>query len=40
VGSLKLGYLPRMVGDAELALMKQIKSVFDPSGILNPGKAL
>lgn len=25
---------------AEIALMKELKAVFDPSGILNPGKVL
>jgi glycolate oxidase len=40
VGSLKRAYLSRMVGPAELSLMQQIKGVFDPNGILNPGKAL
>jgi FAD/FMN-containing dehydrogenase len=25
-------------GVAEIALMKQIKAVFDPNGIMNPGK--
>jgi FAD/FMN-containing dehydrogenase len=26
--------------EIELALMKSIKGVFDPNGILNPGKVL
>jgi D-lactate dehydrogenase len=28
------------LGPAELSLMKGIKGVFDPQGLLNPGKAL
>jgi FAD/FMN-containing dehydrogenase len=40
VGSLKPAYLPSMVGEIELSLMRRIKGVFDPHGILNPGKAL
>lgn len=38
VGSLKRGWIEAMVGKRELALMRGIKGVFDPLGILNPGK--
>jgi glycolate oxidase len=38
VGLSKRPYLPKEVGGVEQQLMKQIKQVFDPRGILNPGK--
>ena len=38
VGLSKKPYLSKEIGRVEQALMKQIKSVFDPKGILNPGK--
>ncbi len=38
IGLTKRDYLDREAGPAELALMKKIKGVFDPTGILNPGK--
>ncbi|MGH1345650.1 MAG: FAD-binding oxidoreductase [Nannocystales bacterium] len=38
VGLLKRAHLGRMVGSRELTLMRGIKEVFDPKGILNPGK--
>jgi glycolate oxidase subunit GlcD len=38
VGSLKQRYVGEMVGTAEQALMRGIKGVFDPRGILNPGR--
>jgi FAD/FMN-containing dehydrogenase len=38
VGLLKKDYLQYGRGVAEIALMKQIKAVFDPNGIMNPGK--
>jgi glycolate oxidase len=40
VGLLKLPYLPLAVGSLEIELMQGIKKVFDPKGILNPGKKL
>jgi glycolate oxidase len=40
VGSLKRDYMTAMVGEAERALMQRIKRAFDPSGIMNPGKAI
>jgi len=38
VGMLKKDYLPYSRSQEEIALMKQIKQVFDPQGIMNPGK--
>ena len=38
VGLLKKSYLQYSRSKKEIALMKQIKSVFDPDHILNPGK--
>ncbi len=38
VGLLKKDFLGYSRSTAEIAFMKQIKSVFDPSGIMNPGK--
>jgi FAD/FMN-containing dehydrogenase len=40
VGLLKKPYLRYSRSDAEIALMRQIKQVFDPAGIMNPGKIL
>jgi D-lactate dehydrogenase len=38
VGREKRAYVGREIDAPTMALMKQIKQVFDPSGILNPGK--
>ena len=38
IGITKAPYLSKEIGKTEIALMKQIKAVFDPKGILNPGK--
>jgi len=38
VGISKRPYISKEIGPIALDLMKQIKSVFDPNGILNPGK--
>ncbi len=40
VGVLKRPYLARFLPERSLALMRGIKHVFDPLGILNPGKVL
>ncbi|WP_233358678.1 FAD-binding oxidoreductase [Thermomonospora amylolytica] len=39
VGTLKTPYLDAQLGQAERELMAGIKAVFDPKGILNPGRA-
>jgi glycolate oxidase len=38
VGLAKKKFLPAAIGDASLALLKQLKRSLDPDGILNPGK--
>lgn len=40
IGHAKRCYLKESLGDVQLALMNGIKSVFDPKGILNPGKII
>ncbi len=40
IGWVQKDYLPLALSDVELELMRQIKNVFDPKGILNPGKLL
>lgn len=38
VGAAKLPYLRDRLGDDQMALLRRIKTAFDPAGILNPGK--
>jgi glycolate oxidase len=38
VGITKAPYLSKEIGPSEQTLMKQIKQLFDPNGVLNPGK--
>ena len=38
IGHAKKEYLRQSVGERQMALMRGIKAVFDPNGILNPGK--
>ncbi|MCW2780345.1 MAG: FAD-binding oxidoreductase [Marmoricola sp.] len=38
IGSLKSAYLSQQVGEFEHSLMAGIKAVFDPHGVLNPGR--
>jgi FAD/FMN-containing dehydrogenase len=40
IGSLKRDFLHYSRSPQELALMRAIKQVMDPNGILNPGKVL
>ncbi|RAK26312.1 glycolate oxidase [Actinoplanes lutulentus] len=40
VGVLKRTWLAQELGEAQHDLQRQIKAVFDPLGILNPGKAI
>jgi len=38
VGMTKAPYVGKEIGSVELNLMKEIKAIFDPKGVLNPGK--
>ncbi len=38
IGFVQRNYLPIAFSEAEIELMRRIKSVFDPNGILNPDK--
>ena len=38
IGLVKRPYLGCTRSDAEIAAMRAIKAVFDPAGIMNPGK--
>ncbi|MFM7618355.1 MAG: FAD-binding oxidoreductase, partial [Bacteroidota bacterium] len=38
IGFVQKEYMPIAFNEIQLNLMKQIKQVFDPNGILNPGK--
>ncbi|MEM4023371.1 FAD-linked oxidase C-terminal domain-containing protein, partial [Pyrobaculum sp.] len=38
VGYMKKKLLPKMYRREEIELMKAIKAVFDPKGLMNPGK--
>ncbi|GAA0714174.1 FAD-binding oxidoreductase [Dokdonella soli] len=40
IGIVKRDFMPRALDANALALMRRIKSEFDPDGILNPGKLL
>ena len=40
IGHAKKRYLKQSVGEVQMELMQGIKRVFDPNGILNPGKVV
>ncbi|MEA4898597.1 MAG: FAD-binding oxidoreductase [Eubacteriales bacterium] len=40
IGHAKRDYLRQSVGERQMALMRGIKTAFDPKGILNPGKVI
>jgi len=40
IGQLKRGLLARWKDPVSLAVMRQIKAVLDPNGVMNPGKVL
>nr|WP_297788669.1 FAD-binding and (Fe-S)-binding domain-containing protein [uncultured Allomuricauda sp.] len=37
-GIVRAEFIPLMIGDTNYELLKRVKSIFDPNGILNPGK--
>jgi glycolate oxidase len=38
IGATRRNYLSMALDETQIELMRQIKAVFDPNGILNPGK--
>ena len=38
VGVAKKAFLPKFAGDAQMRVMRELRRVLDPNGILNPGK--
>jgi glycolate oxidase len=40
VGSLKIPFLVREQGERVIDLQRGLKRVFDPMGVLNPGKGI
>ena len=38
VGVAKKAFLPQFAGDAAMRVMRELRRVLDPNGILNPGK--
>ena len=40
IGLVQRPYLDIVFSEVEMRLMREIKKVFDPQGILNPGKGM
>src|SRR6267142_1596884 len=38
IGIAKKSFLPKFAGDAQMRVMRELRRVLDPAGILNPGK--
>jgi glycolate oxidase len=38
IGVAKKSFLPKFAGDAQMRVMRELRRVLDPNGILNPGK--
>ncbi len=38
IGATRRKFLPLALDQAQITLMRDLKTVFDPNGILNPGK--
>jgi FAD/FMN-containing dehydrogenase/Fe-S oxidoreductase len=40
VGLIRAGFVRRQYGDEYYAMLKKVKEIFDPTGLMNPGKIL
>jgi glycolate oxidase len=40
IGIAKKAFLPKFAGDAQMRVMRELRQVLDPNGILNPGKLM
>ncbi|MEN6424367.1 MAG: FAD-binding and (Fe-S)-binding domain-containing protein, partial [Phycisphaerales bacterium] len=40
VGLIRAGYVRRQYGDEYYEVLKKVKAIFDPAGLMNPGKIL
>jgi FAD/FMN-containing dehydrogenase/Fe-S oxidoreductase len=40
VGLIRAGFVRRQYGDAYYGILKEVKKIFDPAGLMNPGKIL
>ena len=38
IGLAKKGFLPKFAGDVQMRVLRELRHVLDPNGILNPGK--
>src|SRR5947208_6534071 len=38
IGVAKKSFLPKFAGDAQMRVMRELRRILDPNGILNPGK--
>jgi glycolate oxidase len=38
IGLAKKSFLPKFAGDAQMRVMRELRRVLDPNGVLNPGK--
>jgi glycolate oxidase len=38
IGLAKKSFLPKFLGDAQMRVLRELRKVLDPNGILNPGK--
>lgn len=38
IGLAKKSFLPKFAGDAQMRVMRELRKVLDPKGVLNPGK--